>query len=408
MGLLLLRLASSLRCRSIPMTVTRSIIIRASDKTSPETPSKTFREDFMGTRLFVQNIPSDCDWKMLKDHFKSAGSVVYASISCDPITKVSKGHGIVQYETTKDAMHALATLNNKMLRNSELRLRPDSQEKRNPEKTSIKSDHWSTQPPKNKRPVAASAAAAVRPGNVPREEVIKNRDIKKSSLKDAKSPTIPSAKSSASLTSYPSEDRPARAAVRSESLPKDDSMRTREKRKTPENALNPISTKITASTISPPAEKSPTVKLPALATAAATRRRGQILNLLDEEEEEEVVDDEPEVTIPEPRKESYTVEEAADGSSTRTFVRIKKNVAARIAKQQSGLWTHDTTLLSESVTAAEIALIQEIVMRRASLKTDKQFERADEIRMALRRERRVQLDDSKMQWRILPEKESTV
>jgi RNA recognition motif-containing protein len=384
-------LASSLRCRSIPATIARSIIIRASDQSNPETPSKTFREDFMGTRLFIQNIPSDCDWKMLKDHFKSAGSVVYASISCDPVTKVSKGHGIVQYETTKEAMHALATMNNKMFRNTELRLRPDTQERRNPEKTAIKSDHWSTQPPKNKRPVASSSA--VRPGNLPREDVIKNREIKKSGLKEATSSDTSSAKSSVSAISSSADDRPARAAPQ---------------KRTTGKVVTPLSTKISASTISPPAEKLPSVKLPPLGTPAATRRRSQILNLLDDEEEEEVVDDEPEATIPDSRRESASVDEAGVGSGQREFVRIKKNVAAKIAKQQSGLWTHDTTLLSESVTEAEIALIQQIVMERAALRAEKQFDRADEIRMALRRESRVQLDDSKMQWRILPEKETVV
>ena len=87
------------------------------------------------------------------------------------------------------------------------------------------------------------------------------------------------------------------------------------------------------------------------------------------------------------------------------FVRIKKNAAIKSAKKASGLWTHDTSsILSENINAAEVALIQSIVMEREALRNNKQFEKADEIRFALRRERRVQLNDAGMEWRVLPEK----
>ena len=49
-------------------------------------------------------------------------------------------------------------------------------------------------------------------------------------------------------------------------------------------------------------------------------------------------------------------------------------------------------------------MIQSIVMEREALRNNKQFEKADEIRFALRRERRVQLNDAGMEWRVLPEK----
>merc|ERR1712226_128655 len=58
--------------------------------------NKTFREDFRGTRVFVKNIPSQITWQDLKDHFKVAGDVVFASISEDRETGQPKGHGIVQ------------------------------------------------------------------------------------------------------------------------------------------------------------------------------------------------------------------------------------------------------------------------------------------------------------------------
>jgi cysteinyl-tRNA synthetase len=56
----------------------------------------------------------------------------------------------------------------------------------------------------------------------------------------------------------------------------------------------------------------------------------------------------------------------------------------------------------------EAALIQSIVMEREALRNLRQFDKADEIRMALRREKRVQLNDAKMEWRILPEQTTTL
>lgn len=69
------------------------------------------------------------DWKQLKDYFKTAGNVVYASISQDPLTKQSKGCGIIQFETTDEAMNAIKLLNYKKLGDSELFIRPDVQER---------------------------------------------------------------------------------------------------------------------------------------------------------------------------------------------------------------------------------------------------------------------------------------
>ena len=93
-------------------------------------PSKSFRQDFRGTRVFVQGIPSDASWQDLKDHFRVAGNVVFASVSRDPRTGESKGHGVVQYENTEMAQTAIAIMRNHPLNGSSLFVREDVQEER--------------------------------------------------------------------------------------------------------------------------------------------------------------------------------------------------------------------------------------------------------------------------------------
>lgn len=94
--------------------------------------AKSFREDFRGTRVFVQGIPPGTSWQDLKDHFKQAGSVVFASVSVDPNTGEAKGHGIVQFETTAMAQNAIEVMRDFPLNGSELFVREDVQENSNP------------------------------------------------------------------------------------------------------------------------------------------------------------------------------------------------------------------------------------------------------------------------------------
>lgn len=381
MVLLLLRWTSSLRLGHFPTATLRfRTTVAASTGGDTEgaaaSENRNFRDDFLGTRIFVQNLPAGCDWKQLKDHFKSAGSVVYASVSKDIVTNVCKGHGIVQYETTNEAKHALATMNNVMFQNSELRLRPDMQERRSPEKTVLKPSHWSTMPPK---PKATSPTKAARPGDKARVEVVKNREEKKSVVKDTKATLPPLSVFTKTSSIGPRNDEVGEAGTPIVSRSKTESQ---------------VGLNIEAKSV-------------VIAPSKTDRRRNQILNLLDNEPEmEEEVEEE---RVQEVRSvKSATQVAASEGSSEspgqHEFVRIKKNAALKAAKQASGLWTHDASSIPESVTADEVGLIQSLVMERESYRASKQYERADDVRMALRRERRVQLNDSTMEWRVLAEK----
>jgi len=89
---------------------------------------KTFRQDFRKTRVFVQGIPNGVSWQDLKDHFRVAGNVVFASVSVDPETGESKGHGIVQFETTDMAQKAIDVMRDHPLDGQPLFVREDVQE----------------------------------------------------------------------------------------------------------------------------------------------------------------------------------------------------------------------------------------------------------------------------------------
>lgn len=92
--------------------------------------SRSFRQDFQGTRVFVQGLPTEASWQDLKDHFAIAGNVVFASVSVDRQTGVSKGVGIVQFETSESAINAIKIMRDHPLDGSVLYVREDVQEKR--------------------------------------------------------------------------------------------------------------------------------------------------------------------------------------------------------------------------------------------------------------------------------------
>lgn len=91
--------------------------------------NRTFRQDFRGTRVFVQGLPPDATWQDLKDHFRVAGEVVFASVSTDRQTGESKCCGVVQYETTEMARHAIDNMRNFPMDGFKIYVREDVQER---------------------------------------------------------------------------------------------------------------------------------------------------------------------------------------------------------------------------------------------------------------------------------------
>merc|ERR1712151_140516 len=80
---------------------------------------------FQKRRVFVQGLSPETTRQDLKDHFKVAGEVSYASISHN-----GKGHGIVQYETTQEAKNAIDIMRNFPLHDKTLYVRADVQQQR--------------------------------------------------------------------------------------------------------------------------------------------------------------------------------------------------------------------------------------------------------------------------------------
>lgn len=101
----------------------------------PEGPE--FRDNFQGTRCFVENLSFDTDWQSLKDAFSYEGyPIVYASVSTHRDTGRSKGHGIVQFETAHAAEHAIAEMTGYELDGRFINVRPDFQERQRRDGTS--------------------------------------------------------------------------------------------------------------------------------------------------------------------------------------------------------------------------------------------------------------------------------
>jgi len=106
--------------------------VEATNRDNRNRKDETFRENFRGTRVFVQNLPDSANWQEVKDHFKIAGEVVFASVSIDTSTGLSKNCGVVQYETTDAARNAIRTMRDHPLAGNVLYVREDFQEREEP------------------------------------------------------------------------------------------------------------------------------------------------------------------------------------------------------------------------------------------------------------------------------------
>ena len=76
----------------------------------------------------MSNIPLTLTWQDLKDHFRVAGKVAYASVSQFP-SGDSKGFGIVQFETADAAENAIRTMRNHPIQGQSLFVRKDVQDR---------------------------------------------------------------------------------------------------------------------------------------------------------------------------------------------------------------------------------------------------------------------------------------
>mmetsp|Transcript_9154 Transcript_9154/g.19017 ORF Transcript_9154/g.19017 Transcript_9154/m.19017 type:complete len:187 (+) Transcript_9154:147-707(+) len=76
-----------------------------------------------GTQLFIGNLPQDCHWKDLKDHFKQHGEVKRADVF------KKGGMGTVRFANLEDATKATETLNGTDFDGSTIEVRVDKKAK---------------------------------------------------------------------------------------------------------------------------------------------------------------------------------------------------------------------------------------------------------------------------------------
>ncbi len=75
------------------------------------------KNNFGSRRVFVGNLAYPVGWPLLKDTFRECGEVVYADVLRNPDGR-SKGCGIVEFSTPKEAALAVRTMTDREIRYS--------------------------------------------------------------------------------------------------------------------------------------------------------------------------------------------------------------------------------------------------------------------------------------------------
>jgi RNA-binding protein 23/39 len=70
---------------------------------------------FADSRVFVNHLPRDLDWKIVKDTFAVIGPVAHVEILTDPHTGKSRGCGFIKFRTVSDAKKAIEVLHHSII-----------------------------------------------------------------------------------------------------------------------------------------------------------------------------------------------------------------------------------------------------------------------------------------------------
>lgn len=82
----------------------------------------------VGTRIYVQNLAYTTSWQDLKDHFREVGHVVHSDVMKD-LDGRSKGCGIVEFETSREARRAIREMMDTMLGGRPILVREDREDR---------------------------------------------------------------------------------------------------------------------------------------------------------------------------------------------------------------------------------------------------------------------------------------
>jgi RNA recognition motif-containing protein len=82
----------------------------------------------VGRRCFVSNLAWRTSWQDLKDKFRECGTVVYTNVMRDESGR-SKGWGIVEFETSEEAVQAMNTMNGAEIHGRPIIVREDREDR---------------------------------------------------------------------------------------------------------------------------------------------------------------------------------------------------------------------------------------------------------------------------------------
>lgn len=72
--------------------------------------------------IFVGNLPSEADYKVIESAFIPFGDIRSINIVTDPITQEKRGFAFVEYDEESDAEHAIFNMHNSELGNKIIRV----------------------------------------------------------------------------------------------------------------------------------------------------------------------------------------------------------------------------------------------------------------------------------------------
>ncbi|KAK2077604.1 hypothetical protein QBZ16_004449 [Prototheca wickerhamii] len=113
----------------------------------------------VGRRVYVSNLAWRTSWQDLKDHFRTAGEVVYSNVIKDADGR-SKGWGIVEFSQPEEAVEAISTLNGSELGGRNIMVREDREDR---DVKQYNAENGIAPPPQAPRAPRAAAAAAAAP-----------------------------------------------------------------------------------------------------------------------------------------------------------------------------------------------------------------------------------------------------
>jgi len=89
----------------------------------------TSHNGIVTNRVYVGNLAYSTSWQDLKDLFRQCGNVVYADVFTDGPNGLSKGCGIVEFETKQEAINAIKTFHNYHFNGRDIFVREDREDR---------------------------------------------------------------------------------------------------------------------------------------------------------------------------------------------------------------------------------------------------------------------------------------